>query len=555
MNCQNLEDWLQELARRFSNRQAVLTHGGSDGERYTYYSLERDSRALANGFVDRGLAPDDRVAILSDSRPKWALAFFATVRAGGIFLPLDPALPLEALARIIADSRPRILLVARAYEHLAAAIAAQASPDLLVISLECRSRLSRGPSISSISTMRAQPMPDRHRDHTALLTYTSGTTGCAKGVMTTHGNLLFQVDRIRQVFGNDERCSTVSILPLSHLFEISAGLLAVLSGGGKVCYCNSLLPTEILDAMARQRVTCMVAVPLFLTLLERAIRGEISRRPGAHRFLFRCSIAVSGCLPLAVRRRLFHKLLARFGGQCEYFVCGGAPLDLRTLRFFERVGLPVYQGYGMAEASPVITTNWPGASRQGSVGRPLPGVELRVSTGRGGEILTRGPHVMRGYFGNPDSSKSALDGGWLPTGDTGHIDADGYLYIAGRKKNVIVLGNGKKVQPEAIESVLFAHPDILEGCVVGATAQRTILEGTEEVCAIVVPTPELVAGYADRQHALCRHLRDAITERSRNLARWQRPTRVLVRIEPLPRTATRKLRRPLVVRWVREQLA
>jgi long-chain acyl-CoA synthetase len=256
-----------------------------------------------------------------------------------------------------------------------------------------------------------------------------------------------------------------------------------------------------------------------------------------------------------MRRRVFAKIHQRFGGKLEYFVSGGAPLDEATMRFFDSIGLPVYQGYGLAEASPVITTNGPLANRPGSVGKPLPGVELRIDENNGGEILTRGPHIMRGYFNDPALTQKFIDReGWLHTGDIGYIDDDGFLFVSGRQKNIIVLGSGKKVQPEEIEDVLFEHPFIQEGCIIGAIATSGLLAGSEEVCAIAVASEAAIQQCKSRSADVLNELRSVIQSRAEQLAPCKRPTRIVLRTEPLPRTSSRKVRRHSLSQWLAQEV-
>jgi long-chain acyl-CoA synthetase len=411
------------------------------------------------------------------------------------------------------------------------------------------------PSIDVPHQTNIHPCIARDENDAAVITFTSGTTGSAKGVVTTFGNLLYQIRSFRSVMQNDAHCSAVSILPLSHLFELTAGFLGLLYGGGSICYVNTLMPDDIVAAMRQQQITCMVTVPLFLKLLANAVRREIAKLPRLRRRLIALALRVSPSLPLKIRRRAFSKIHRRFGGKLEYFVSGGAPLDEVTMQFFDSIGLPVYQGYGLAEASPVITTNGPLANRTGSVGKPLPGIELRIDQDNGGEILTRGPHVMRGYFGDPVLTQEMKDSdGWLHTGDLGYIDNDGFLFVSGRKKNIIVLGSGKKVQPEEIEDVLFEHPFIQEGCIVGAIARKGLLAGSEEVCAIAVASEAAIRQCANDSANILNELRSIIQQRSAQLAPCKRPTRIVLRTEPLPRTSSRKVRRHSLREWVAQEV-
>ncbi len=554
MDTESISQMIQGRARRFGSKLALCRHSGDPEEKYTYRALDEASGQLATGFVRFGLEPGDRVAVLCESRPRWGVVFFATIRAGAIVVPLDTRQTANELSTILADARPKILLVSRGQEKTAAGLVRKYAADIKVFSVEPESADSGCMSMDDISGPEIHPCVERKAADAAVLTYTSGTMGSAKGIVTTCGNLLYQIRTSHKVMLIDSHCAVVSILPLSHLFELTAGFLGVLYGGGRVCYCNSLLPHEIVAAMRAQRVTCMVTVPLFLRLFARAMRKEIEKQSLWKRSVFNVFGRVSFLLPLQQRRRLFAKLHSNFGGQLEYFVCGGAPLDIGTANFFESIGLPVYQGYGLAETSPVIATNGPTANRTGSVGKPLP--EIEVKTADGGEILTRGPHVMRGYFGNDELTASVIDAdGWLHTGDIGHLDRDGFLFISGRKKNVIVLGSGKKVQPEELEAVLFEHPDIEEGCVVGVVASEGLMKDSEEVCAIAVASDHAVQRCAERSEDLDGTIRRVIEQQALKVSPGKRPTRIIVRTEPLPRTATRKIRRPNVRQWLSEEAA
>lgn len=550
MNNHNIACIIEAGAERFG-AQAALGLAGNDSrqgrrsEEYTYEALFAASSRLAAAFREAGLQPNDRVALLGESRPRWGVAFFATLRAGGIALPLDVRQNVAELQRILSDAGPRLMLVASGQEALANDLLAAGIGPVTVLSFEPVDVGAPWPSMDALPAGPNQTCALRGADDAAVLTYTSGTTGNSKGVVTTHGNLGFQVRAIRSVMQNDESCSSVSILPLSHLFEVTAGFLGILYGGGRICYCNSLLPAEVIDAMRGRQVTCMVVVPLFLELIKAAIRNEVARHSGIRRRLFALLTSASELLPMSARRRLFAPIRRRFGNGLQYFVCGGAPLAAETERFFARIGLPVYQGYGLAETSPIISTNGPVAARAGSVGRPLPGIEIRISAKDGGEILTRGPHVMSGYFGDEELTRNLVDrDGWLHTGDLGYLDRNGFLYVSGRKKNVIVLGSGKKVQPEELEAVLFDHPDFQEGCVIGVPAVRGIQKGSEEVCAIVVASDAAIRRSSGSAADLELALRRVLEDRALALSPCKRPTRIIVRNEPLPRTSTRKVRRP-----------
>jgi long-chain acyl-CoA synthetase len=554
MQTESISELIQSKARHFGPKLALCMRGGDPAERYTYRELDVASGKLAAAFVDMGLEPDDRVAVLCEPRPRWGAAFFAILRAGGVVLPLDTRSSVVELQPIFAEAKPKVLIVSALQEKTAAELTRLYGDDMRVISVEAAGRNSSYPSIDFIESTHSFPCIGRDANDAAVLTYTSGTMGVAKGVVTTYGNLLFQIRTFRTVMQNDAHSKSVSILPLSHLFELTAGFLGLLYGGGQVCYVNSLLPDEITGAMRDQQVTCMVTVPLFLKLIVSAIRKEVARQSLLKRSLFRVISRIAPLFPVRLRRRLFRPIHRKFGGRLEYFVCGGAPLELDTLKFFENIGLPVYQGYGLAETSPVIATNGPTGNRAGSVGKPLPGIEVRISNEDGGEILTRGPHVMRGYFHKDELTADIIDAdGWLHTGDLGQLDRDGYLFISGRKKNVIVLGSGKNVQPEELEATLFEHPDIQEGCVVGTVASKGLLKGSEEVCAVAVASDDAIRRCSKESEDIKETLRHIIEQRALQLSPCKRPTRIVLRMDPLPRTSTRKVRRLDLQNWLTHQ--
>ena len=551
MQPESISELISDKARRFGPKPALSMFGGDPAESFTYSELDDAAGRLSTGFARLGVERGDRVAILSESRPRWGVAFFATLRAGAIVVPMDTRQTADELAVILDDARPKILLVSQSMEGIARELIEDRG-DLLVFSIDPISSDTDFESIDRIAVDDVAPIVERNSDDIAVITYTSGTMGRSKGVATSYGNLLFEIRAFRKVMLNDSHVSSVSILPLSHLFELTAGFLGILYGGGSICFCASLLPQDIAAAMRQQKITCMTSVPLFLKLLAAAIQREIGKQSFLKRAVCRGFAAVSPMMPMALRRRVFRPIRRRFGGRLEYFVCGGAPLDQSTRRFFERIGIPIYEGYGLAETSPVIATNGPVTRRPGSVGKPLPGVEVRISAS--GEILTRGPQVMRGYFGKPELTARIIDeDGWLHTGDLGYLDEKGFLHVSGRKKNTIVLGSGKKVQPEELEEVLFEHPFIEEGCVVGVPAEQGIVSGTEEVCAVAVATDEADRYCAEHEMNLEQLVEQIVQERARRFSPGERPTRVLLRKDPLPRTSTRKVRRPDICRWVSTQ--
>jgi len=305
--------------------------------------------------------------------------------------------------------------------------------------------------------------------------------------------------------------------------------------------------------MREKKVTRMIAVPLFLKMLKNSIEKQIRNAGSRRERLFRTVFRLAKHVPSKrLRRLLFREVHGKFGGKLHEFTCGGAQLDVEVAEFFETLGFTVLQGYGLTETSPVVAVNTPEHNRLGSVGRPLPGTEVGITTE--GEIVVRGPAVMSGYYKRTDLTREVVDEqGWFHTGDLGTLDRDGFLYITGRIKNIIVLGSGKKVSPEEVEGVLGDTPMFKEVCVVGRISNERLSQGTESVCAIVVPTDSLVERCSNNEETVAEEVNTEVQRLSEQLAPYKRPSKTVIRFEEFPKTSTRKIKRALVVQWLQQR--
>lgn len=334
----------------------------------------------------------------------------------------------------------------------------------------------------------------------ALIALTSGTTGKPRGVLISLSSLLFEVEALRNAFSTRADDVFLSVLPPHHLLELTGSILGALFSGARIVRAPSLLPNEVSDAASRG-ATVMLGVPL----LFRALLRHWTQR---------------GPKPASLRA----------------LICGGAPLDPETEASFEKLGLPLLAGYGMTECSPVISINALSARRTGTVGRLLPGVEVML---KHDEILVRGPNLMLGYLDNIEATKRAIDSeGWLHTGDTGLLDTDGFLRVTGRIKNLILLGSGKKVQPEEVEGALGSLPGVAEFCVLGVTCKSGPLAKSEQVWLTVVPSVQMsdMGRFADE-------LKSAVAAKLATISDYKRPVKTVLRWQALPRNATGKVSR------------
>jgi long-chain acyl-CoA synthetase len=512
----------------------------------SYIELSRLSNNLSNYFIDQGIQKGDRIAILSESRPDWAIAFFASIKSGAIVVPLDIKLTLSELQALVSDCAPVIICASSKLADTAGNLKSQISSikEVLIIDeTKCDSEFM------SVCNTKEHTGRNCSLDETALIVYTSGTMGNPKGVMITFGNIISQFKDFDIVFNFTEKESRMSILPLNHLLEITAGFLAMLYRGAQITYTTSLFPNEILKIMQEKKITLLVTVPLFLKIVKKEIERKVRKYDEFRQKLFYMAYYISRFIPVNwLKRILFHRIHSRFGGKLRYFICGGAPLGSDIAEFLFRIGIPVYQGYGLTETSPVISANTPGHNKIGSVGKPLPDVKVKIS--EDGEILVKGPNVMKGYYNRPDLTEEVIDKDeWFHTGDLGRMDRDGYLYVTGRLKNLIVLSGGNKVQPEEVEELLSKSSLIKDICILGVPVRSEAKQGTEKVIAVIVPTGEFQGSIQELKNKIIQEVNNL----SQNLSVYKRPDKIVFRMEDFPRTTTGKIKRRFVLDWYNGQ--
>ncbi|WP_305043932.1 AMP-dependent synthetase/ligase [Geoalkalibacter sp.] len=380
------------------------------------------------------------------------------------------------------------------------------------------------------------PPSPRCAADTAMILYTSGTTGRSKGAMLSHGNVISNIQAARDIFNLGAEMRTLSFLPINHVYELVCGILLPLSVGGTISFAESL--KQLAANLAEVKPSFLLGVPAVFQRLHDRIRKSIDDKPLA-RLLFR----------FGPTRTLVTSKVRQSLGDGTIFVSGGAALDPAVADGLARLGVDVYQGYGITETSPIVAAERPGCKKLGTVGMPLPGVQVRIHEANGegvGEIWVKGPNVMQGYFNNPRASAEVLTDGWYHTGDLGSIDEQGILSIRGRVKNLIVTPNGKNVYPEEVENELIKSPFIAEAMVYG----HKVTASAEEVHALIVPDQERLDDHV-RQNGLPplnmsdveALIRAEVVSACRQLADFKRVKKFTLREEELPKTTTRKIKR------------
>lgn len=540
---------LENKTKAFEDRIALGMKSYLGWKELSFKGLNILSRRLANYLIKIGVEKGDKVAILSESMPEWGATLFANVLAGAITVPLDIKLTIFELTSILSDCMPKVILVSNAYLETALELKEKISSIEHVVIIDETSPKSEYPSLYTIEDEPDKKWRHRAPSKTALIIYTSGTTGSPKGVEITFKNVVSQLEAISKAFDFGPNDQMLSILPMNHLFELTVGFLSFLNFGTSIYYSKSLKPKDLLKIFCEKKITFMISVPAFLKLLKSTIELEVSQMKPFKRFMFGVKYEIAQYMPKFMKRIMFRSIHKKFGGKFKGILSGGAPLDLAVAKFFERIGITIFQGYGLTETSPVVSVETYKKRRLGSVGTTLDKVMVKVDETTG-ELLVKGDSVMKGYYNKPDLTAEVITpDGWFHTGDIAKIDKDGFIFITGRIKNMIVLSGGKKVFPEEVESVLEKSDKFEEVCVFGANRQGGQKDGTEDVCVAIYPSEKLTAE-CKNEGEIEKAVKAEVKSLSQRLASYKRPMNVFVIDEPMPRTATRKVKRNEVKKLV-----
>ncbi len=492
---QTLPELFFNAIEKFGTKEAALRYK-EDGtwKGITHQELAKRVKHVALGLKELGLRHGDHIAILSGNRPEWAVADYGCLTARLADVPVYPTLPASQVQYILDDSESRGVFVENYQQYEKVAAVRDTLPKLeFVIAFEASEGME-GPGVISFRELmqRGAAAEDKYPNYRedalatqptdlATLIYTSGTTGPPKGVMLTHRNFCTNVIDALKVLhiGPEDTC--LSAAPLSHSFERMAGHYTMLHAGTTIAYAESV--EKIPDGLQEVNPTIMIFVPrlyekVYARVLENAMSGGALKRriffwararaeAWADLTLAKQPVPKGLAMQKAIADKLvFAKLRARTGGRIRFFVSGAAPLNAEIAKFFFAAGIPIVEGYGLTETAPVIAANPLESIRIGTVGPPIPNVEVKIA--EDGEILAKGPNVMQGYYRKPEATAEAIDAhGWFHTGDIGEIDEKGYLKITDRKKDLIVTAGGKKVAPQPIEGMLKTNKFVLNAVMVG----------------------------------------------------------------------------------------
>jgi len=522
-----IPQFFAETAARYPEKPAIIIPRDRGYDEISYEELARRARRLAAALARRGIAKGEKVVLFSRPRLEWALALLGILEAGAVAVPLDAQLHAKEAERIITNSDAKAIFVSQ--ERLRAV----RGLGLQLISLDRRKEPNEGLLyLDELLQEEGRVETEIGPDDLAMILYTSGTTGDAKGVMLTHGNFSADVAASLERMPIGPNDVMLSIAPWYHSYGLTAGLFVPFWAGATAVYTDNY--RELPRIMKETGMTILLAPPkLYHLMFERVREGIKSSWLG--RLAFRLA-------PRLVGRRVKRELASP---RLRFFASGGAPLIPQVARDFRRLGIGIMEGYGLTETAPVLAFSFPFDKKSGTVGPVLPGMELRILDPNEegiGEILVRGPNVMQGYYKNPARTREVLDPeGWFHTGDLGKLDEQGYIYIKGRRKNVIVLESGKNVYPEEIEWELARIPYIEEVLV-----QRGQRQGREVVQAYIWPKWERL-GTEDPKEAL-ELIWEEIKRVSAGLASYKRirsKEDIILVEKPFVKTSTMDIKRYL----------
>jgi long-chain acyl-CoA synthetase len=539
---------LKDAVEVFANETCLIEADRErENHRLTYREFRDRAMPVAKALQDAGFAVGDRAAIIMTNQSKWLIAAYAIFYSGGVLVPLDYKLTADEQWQLLTHSGARALITEYPiWRQLSVAKGRAAATNLqmvIVTEAPIETDLLGGVRWEVSSTHTGQPeFRPRTRSDAATIVYSSGTGGRPKGCVMTHENYLEQCVALTSLYPFTPGMRYLSILPTNHAIDFMVGFFGPFICGAAVVHLRTLRPEYVREAFVKYKITYVSLVPLVLKNLQKGLQARFDALAPAKRRMFDVLVAVNKALTkgrprLGLSRRLLEQVHEAFGGELRAIIVGGAFTEPETLQFFYDLGIPVANGYGLTEAGTAITVNDLKPFRANTVGKPLPGMEVRVlqpDVNGIGEVAVRSKTVMSGYLNEPELTAETIVNGWLLTGDLGRFDPSGHLQLFGRKKNMIVTEEGKNIYPEDVESVFESLP-VKEFCVMAANyiwPQRTMVD-EQLILAIHLESGESLTGA----------LRQEITARNNRLLNYKRVRGIVLVNEDFPRTASMKIKR------------
>lgn len=550
----DLKDMLNKTEEIYKERPAYKFKTETPGKHriITHKEFRDQIKALGTALVDLGLK-DERIAVISENRYEWGLAYLSIATGTGVVVPLDRALPGNEIESLILRSEAKAIFYSSKYDEVMNEIKQKGNTKIeYFISMDLEQNkdgiysqkelLSKGKKLLESGDKRFVDSKINNEEMGIML-FTSGTTSASKAVMLSHKNIVTNIMDIAKVFDINQNDTLLSFLPLHHVFECTVGFLFLISIGASIAFCDGV--KYMVDNLKEYGITAMISVPAVYDIMYRKLLKGIEKKGKLE--TVKKGIKISEALlkvKIDIRRKLFAEIHSNLGGKLRLLVAGGAALDPETEKGFNELGLEMVQGYGLTETAPVVAASSPKYRKLGSIGKKFPSVEVKVDNPNEegiGELLVKAPNVMLGYYNNEEATKEAIQpDGWFHTGDLAKIDKDGYIFITGRKKNVIVLQNGKNIYPEEIETLINKVEGIKESMIYGMPD-----DGDLKISAKIVYDRDIMKEINGKQSEA--EVEEFINEEIKKINKTMPPYKyirnVIITEEELIKTTTLKIKR------------
>ena len=555
MKFKDLKDMLKQSGEAYGDKTAFMFKTDKPGEfrKITHQEFRDEINALGTALIKMGLK-DKRIAVISENRYEWELAYLSIATGTGVVVPLDKALPENELESLILRSQVEAIFYSNKYDEIMDKLRAKKNTNLkYFISMDLEENTNGIYAQKALVEKGKKLLEEGNRkfldakiypENMGIMLFTSGTTAMSKAVMLSHKNLVTNIMDIHERFGMSHKDRLLSFLPLHHVFECTVGFLYPVSIGATICFCEGV--KHIADNLKEYKITAMISVPAVYEVMYRKVMKTIDKKGKME--AAQKGIKISQMLlkvGIDLRKKVFKEVHDNLGGEFKIAVAGGAALDVETQKGFNNLGINLIQGYGLTESSPVIAAETPKERRIGAIGKKFPSVKVKIENPDEdgvGELLAKGPSIMLGYYENEEATKAALDKrGWLHTGDLARIDKDGYIYIAGRKKSVIVLNNGKNVYPEELENLLNKVEGIKESFVY----EKKEDDGDIKVCTKIVYDKDLIKEFynIEGEDNIKEFLWEKVKEVNNLMPKYNYIKELIITEEELIKTTTLKINR------------
>ena len=553
MKFTDLKDMLKQTGEAYGDRPAYIFKDNGSMKTISHKEFRDEINALGTVLINMGLK-DKRIAVISENRYEWELSYLAIAAGVGVVVPLDKALPDNELESLILRSQVEAIFYSSKYDTIMNTLREKKNTNLkYFISMDLQENTNGIYSQKALLEKGKKLLEEGNKqyldakidaDKMGIMLFTSGTTAMSKAVMLSHKNLVTNVMDIIQRFDLTEEDRFLSFLPLHHVFECTVGFLYPVSIGGSIAFCEGV--KHMADNIKEFDITAMISVPAVFDIIYRKVMKTIEKKgklPTVEKGKKISNLLLK--VKIDLRKQLFKEVHESLGPKLKLVVTGGAALDPETEKGFNDLGFDVEQGYGLTETAPVIAAETPKCRRLGSIGKKFPSVEVKIDDPDEegiGELMAKGPSIMLGYYENEEATKSALEpDGWFHTGDLARIDKDGFIYIAGRKKSVIVLNNGKNVFPEEIETLLNKVEGIKETFVY----EKKEADGDVKVCVEIVYDKEMIKDlyHIEDEEKIKEFLWEKVKEVNKLMPKYKYVREMIATEEPLIKTTTLKIKR------------